>query len=95
MTAAPRGVPLHPAQLYEAALDAALAVWLHRRLEGGLPPGGAFWRYLGGYGVIRFAVQFLRDDDAGRLLFGLAHSQYLALAMLAGALAMQGCRARE
>ena len=88
-TAAPRGVPLHPAQLYEAALDLGLACWLHQRLaSGALPAGGAFWRYLGGYSVIRFAVQFLRDDDAGRLLFGLAHSQYLALAMLAAALAM-------
>lgn len=89
LAAAPRGVPLHPAQLYEAVLDAALAWHIQRRLAaGGLPPGGAFWRYAGGYSLIRFLVQFLRDDDAGHLFLGMAHSQYLSLLMLAAAFAM-------
>ncbi|MBI3552658.1 MAG: prolipoprotein diacylglyceryl transferase [Elusimicrobia bacterium] len=80
---APRGVPLHPAQLYEAALDILLAGLLHRAVKDEkLPVGAVFWRYIGGYGVIRFVVQFFRDDDAGHLLWGLAHSQYMALAML-------------
>ena len=38
--------------------------------------------YLAGYGVIRFLVQFFRGDDVDRLVLGLAHSQYAALAML-------------
>lgn len=89
LAAAPRGVPLHPAQLYEAALDLALAFWLHRRLaSGALPRGGAFWRYLAGYGAIRLAVQSLRGDDDVRLVLGLAHSQYLAMLTLAVAAAM-------
>lgn len=85
----PLGVPLHPAPLYESALDLALAFLLHRRLAGGgRPRGEAFWLYLGGSGAARFAVQFLRADDDGRLLFGLAHSQFLAAALLALAVFM-------
>ena len=88
-SAAPRGVPLHPAQLYEVVLDALLALHIQRRLAaGGASPGDAFWRYAGGYSLIRLLVQFLRDDDAGHLFLGMAHSQYLSLAMLAVALAM-------
>lgn len=79
----PRGVPLHPAQLYEAVLDLCLAAFLQSRLNHRERPGRLFAVYLMGSALIRFSVQFFRDDDAGRLLFGLAHSQYLALAMLA------------
>jgi phosphatidylglycerol:prolipoprotein diacylglycerol transferase len=83
----PLGVPLHPAQLYEAALDVSLAVLLHRRLASTAPrrPGDVIVLYVGGISAIRFVVQFLRDDDAGRLTWGLAHSQYLALALMAAA----------
>lgn len=85
----PLGVPLHPAQLYESALDLALAFLLHRRLAGGgRPRGEVFWLYLGGSSAVRFVVQFLRADDAGRLVSGLAHSQFLALALGALALVM-------
>ncbi|TBR25993.1 prolipoprotein diacylglyceryl transferase [bacterium] len=84
---APRGVPLHPAQLYESALDLSLAFLLHRRLAAGPRRGGdVFWLYLGGVSAIRFGVQFLRDDDADRLVWGLAHSQFLALALVVVAL---------
>lgn len=72
----------HPAQLYEALLDMALAALLTHRLAAVKQAGDSFALYVGGYAVIRFSVQFLRDDDAGHLLFGLAHSQYMALLML-------------
>jgi phosphatidylglycerol:prolipoprotein diacylglycerol transferase len=80
---APVGVPLHPAQLYETALDFLLAWLLHRELkrEGGTD-GAVFWKYVGGYGAIRFCVQFFRDDDAGHLVWGMAHSQFLAAGMV-------------
>lgn len=80
---APRGVPLHAAQLYESALllalAAALCTMLRRR---DVPTGRVFAAYVGGYGVIRFVVQFFRGDDADRLVLGLAHSQYAGLVML-------------
>jgi phosphatidylglycerol:prolipoprotein diacylglycerol transferase len=79
----PRGVRIHPAQLYESAalviLAAGLVAFLRRR---DVPDGRVFTSYLAGYGVIRFLVQFFRGDDVDRLVLGLAHSQYAALAML-------------
>jgi phosphatidylglycerol:prolipoprotein diacylglycerol transferase len=81
----PRGVPLHPAQLYETFLDGCLALFLQSRLRADRRRGSVFGLYLMGAGAIRFAVQFFRDDDAGRLAFGLAHSQYMALALFAAA----------
>jgi len=84
---APLGVPLHPTQVYESVLCALLAWRLHSELKKpGQPPGRVLAFYLLGYAGIRFFVQFLRDDDAGHLVLGLAHSQYMAGAMaLAGA----------
>ncbi len=85
----PRGVPLYPAQLVESALLVALAFVLYTTLRRGTTRvGDVFWWYVGGYGVIRFLVQFLRGDDADRLVLGLAHSQYAALMMIAVAAVM-------
>lgn len=84
----PRGVPLHPAQLYEAVLDACLAALLQSRLKARSRPGVLFSGYLTGAGLIRFVVQFFRDDDSGRLIGGLAHSQFASIAMLAAAAAL-------
>lgn len=79
---APLGIPLHPAQLYESALDFILAGILHASLKKhrGLD-GNVFWKYIIGYSLIRFCVQFYRDDDAGHLVWGLAHSQFMAAGM--------------
>jgi phosphatidylglycerol:prolipoprotein diacylglycerol transferase len=80
---APRSVPLHAAQLYESALLLVLAGWLFTLLRRrDVPRGRIFAAYLGGYGLIRFVVQFFRGDDADRLVLGLAHSQYAGLVMV-------------
>lgn len=79
---APIGVPLHPAQLYESALDFLLAALLHSSLKKNQGADGrVFWKYIVGYSLIRFVVQFYRDDDAGHLVWGLAHSQFMATGM--------------
>lgn len=83
--AAPRGVPLHPAQLYETVLDLLLAAALQRRLRERREPGTLFAEYVMGASAIRFVVQFFRDDDAGSLISGLAHSQFMAVALFAAA----------
>jgi phosphatidylglycerol:prolipoprotein diacylglycerol transferase len=82
------GLDRHPAQLYEAGLDFALAFWLYRRLRSRVPVGNVFLAYAAGYSAIRFVLQFLRDDDTPNLLFGLAHSQYLSVAMIVVAMAL-------
>ncbi|MBI5211285.1 MAG: prolipoprotein diacylglyceryl transferase [Elusimicrobia bacterium] len=83
---APKGIPLHPTQVYESVLCAVLAAVLHHRLKKEGEPGGrVFAAYVLGYSVIRFSVQLFRDDDAGHLVLGMAHSQYTAVLMAAAA----------
>ncbi|MDI6894567.1 MAG: prolipoprotein diacylglyceryl transferase [Bacillota bacterium] len=52
----------HPAQLYEAALDLALfaVLWMLGPRLARLK-GHVFLAYLGGYSLIRFGVEFVRD----------------------------------
>jgi len=73
---------VHPTQLYEAAGCLAIAtyllLWLHPRKRFDYQVMLAF---LGLYGVLRFGIEFLRDDDRGGLL-GLSTSQLLSVAML-------------
>lgn len=74
-----KGVPIHPVQLYEAALLVVLALLLWRV---------ASWRsrrfviYLVGYAGIRFAMEFFRGD-ALRGTWGLfSTSQWISLAII-------------
>lgn len=61
------GVMRHPTQLYEAALDLLLAgaLWLTRKDPR--PEGHLFRRYLVGYALIRFGMEFLRGDNSQTL----------------------------
>ena len=81
------GVPLHPAQLYEALGDAILAAFLYvvvlRGIEKGrLSRGLVCAVYLAGYGTLRFILEWFRGDT--RSLFGvITVGQALALGLLA------------
>lgn len=55
-------VPRHPVQLYEAALATCLAALIARR-EGWQRPGRRFATSLFGMCAIRFATEFVRDND--------------------------------
>jgi phosphatidylglycerol:prolipoprotein diacylglycerol transferase len=59
------GVPRHPSQLYEAALEGvvlfALLWWFASRMP---PRGSVTGLFLLGYGVFRFLVEFTRQPDA-------------------------------
>ncbi|MDD5657650.1 MAG: prolipoprotein diacylglyceryl transferase [Elusimicrobia bacterium] len=85
------GVALHPVQLYEAAGDLAIFLFLNSwalpRVHGGrLRPGTSFWLGVAAYSLLRFLLDFLRVGRAGLLNFGgLGTSQWLALAGLAAA----------
>ena len=82
---APKGVPLHPTQLYEAVSLGilALALWASRgRLEQ-IGPGATAAVYLLGNAGVRFALFFLRDDVV--VLAGLKVAQLIAIGIgLAG-----------
>jgi len=97
------GVPRHPSQLYEAALEGALLfaiLWVFSsRPRPTMSVAGLF---LVIYGIARFAVEFVRlpDEHIGYLAFGwFTMGQLLTLPMLAGgvlmlALAYRGAGAR-
>lgn len=81
-------LPVHPSQLYEAVGDLFLfgLLMAASRRRGGLPPGRTTTLYLLGYAGMRFCLEFLRGDTARGLYLGLSTSQYVALAVSAGAL---------
>ncbi|MEP6570118.1 MAG: prolipoprotein diacylglyceryl transferase [Acidobacteriota bacterium] len=84
ITGVPLDVRLHPTQLYESfamLLVFFFLLWLHkhRRFEG---QAILFYALL--YSVIRFAIEFLRDDPRGDLfglttLTGLSTSQLISI----------------
>lgn len=74
-------LPVHATQLYESAgclLIAALAVVMqrHKRFDGQI-----MLFFLAAYAVLRFVLEWLRDDDRGAVL-GLTTSQLIGVAML-------------
>lgn len=77
-------LPVHPTQLYEAAgclaIAALLGLWLHPRKRF---DGQVLLAFLGLYAVLRFVLEFLRDDDRGALL-GLSTSQLIGVLIVAG-----------
>lgn len=86
------GVPLHPSQLYEATLEGlvlfALLWWFTSKPRPQLAPSGLF---LLGYGVFRFAVEFVRVPDLNRgyLLFDwVTMGQILSAPMIVGGIVL-------
>jgi phosphatidylglycerol:prolipoprotein diacylglycerol transferase len=86
------GVPRHPSQLYEAALEGGLLmvvlVWLFWRTDARNRPGCLAGTGLLLYGVARFLLEFTRQPDKGleHLAWGLTMGQTLCVPMiLAGA----------
>ncbi|MCP4199583.1 MAG: prolipoprotein diacylglyceryl transferase [Proteobacteria bacterium] len=74
--------PVHPTQLYEAALGLAIAAfayfWVHPRKRF---DGQVFCVIAGLYAVGRFMIEFLRRDDRGAIA-GLSTSQITAIGFL-------------
>jgi len=86
------GVPLHPSQLYEAALEGLVLFvilwWFTSTPRPRWAPSGLF---LLCYGVFRFAVEFVRVPDANRgylLLDWVTMGQLLSLPMILAGLWM-------
>jgi phosphatidylglycerol:prolipoprotein diacylglycerol transferase len=76
-------LPVHPTQLYEAAgclaIAALLSVWLHPRKRF---DGQVMLAFLALYALLRFGLEYLRDDDRGGLL-GLSTSQLIGVGVIA------------
>lgn len=69
----------HPAQLYEGALDLAVAVTLFAIRTQPRAPGLLFRYYLLSYAAIRFVMDFFRGDEK-QLLGPLSYAQWFCLA---------------
>jgi len=79
------GVPRHPSQLYEFALEGvvlfAVLWWYSMRPR---PRGAVSGAFLLGYGVVRFGVEFTREPDRylGLLALGFSMGQWLSVPMI-------------
>jgi len=62
---APRGIALHPTQVYESAANFAIFLVLMAIRKKDRFRGKLFWVYLLSYSVMRFFVEFFRDDPRG------------------------------
>ena len=80
------GVPLHPTQLYEAALNFALFLLLHYASKKPHKDGKILVEYVLCYAVMRFALEFLRGDFRGGFLLGLSPSQVICLGIAGAAI---------
>jgi phosphatidylglycerol:prolipoprotein diacylglycerol transferase len=71
--------PVHPTQLYESLLGLTLVATLlmvrkHRKLDG-----VGFLTFIWGYGIVRFLLEFIRDDDQRGALGHFSTSQIIAV----------------
>ena len=82
---APTGISLHPVQLYEAAGNFVIFLFLDGFLRRNNRPGRVLAMYLALYSALRFAVEFFRGDERGSYILGLSPAQSLSLlSLLAG-----------
>ena len=72
------GLPRHPTQLYSSVAALGLFVFLSRLYRRRRFPGQVFTCYLGGYAVVRFVIEFWRENLI--LWAGLTVGQVMALA---------------
>jgi len=56
-------LPVHPTQIYEAIVGLVLLVWLLLLRRQQKFRGEIFYSFVFGYGVLRFLVEMLRDDE--------------------------------
>jgi len=88
-TDAAQSLPVHPVQLYEAALLGVFLLLFRKTALNKYPAGTIALITTGGYAIIRFVMEFLRADS--NLVFGALTAtqlQCVALLVLAGGLCM-------
>jgi phosphatidylglycerol:prolipoprotein diacylglycerol transferase len=75
----------HPTQIYELLLDLALFALLWWKKDSFAREGTVFWIFAGGYGLIRFSMEFLREHTAANAGRGF---QVMSLALFVVAAAV-------
>jgi phosphatidylglycerol---prolipoprotein diacylglyceryl transferase len=96
------GIPRHPSQLYEAALEGLLMaaiLWpMFWKTDARYQPGKLVGSGLLLYGIARFSLEFVREPDAGleNLSWGLTMGQTLSTPMvIAGAYLLWTAKSRR
>jgi phosphatidylglycerol:prolipoprotein diacylglycerol transferase len=85
----PLNVPLHPTQIYDAIGALCLFIFLTWRLTRKHVAGQVILEYAALYALLRFIVEFFRDDDRGFVLYGLlSTSQFVAILTVLGSAAL-------
>ena len=85
----PLHTPLHPTQLYESLATFALFLYLMWRLRGRHMKGQILLEYLFLYSVLRFVIEFFRNDERGFVFYGLlSTSQFIAVLTILGSVAV-------
>jgi phosphatidylglycerol:prolipoprotein diacylglycerol transferase len=92
----PLNIPLHPVQLYEAGLMLIVflvLVWLYKYRKF---PGQQLCLYLFSYAVVRFVLEYYRDDPRGAVWNGaLSTSQSISILMVGVAFVLFFLRKRS
>jgi phosphatidylglycerol---prolipoprotein diacylglyceryl transferase len=96
-TSRAQSLPVHPTQLYEAALGLAIAVaaWAYQRRGGRVGAGHTFVAAAALYAAVRLGIENLRGDEARGIIAGLSSGQLFALAVLVTIAAALAVRARR
>lgn len=81
------GIPRHPSQLYQFALEGVLLfvlLWLYARKPRKMAQVSAF--FLVGYGTFRFIAEYFREPDShlGVLALKMTMGQWLCIPMILG-----------
>jgi phosphatidylglycerol---prolipoprotein diacylglyceryl transferase len=85
----PLNITLHPTQIYESVAALCLFAYLMWRLPKPHIKGQILLEYLGLYALLRFVIEFYRNDDRGFVLYGLlSTSQFISILTLFGSIAI-------
>ena len=77
------GVPRFPTQLVETTVNLILALCLYILVKRGVKKDGQpIGIYLIVYSIMRFILEFARDDEIRGGLLGLSTSQWISLILL-------------
>lgn len=85
----PLNIPLHPTQIYESLGAFCLFLFLTWRLSRKHIAGQVMVEFLALYSLLRFVMEFFRDDERGFVLYGLlSTSQLVAVLTFLGSIAV-------
>jgi phosphatidylglycerol:prolipoprotein diacylglycerol transferase len=88
--------PLHPTQIYESLATFALFLYLTWRLSRKHLTGQILLEYLALYALLRFVIEFFRNDDRGFVLYGLlSTSQFVSILTALGSAIAYYCLRRS